>query len=483
MGILSELLARPPALPDVALEAAMAATVEAAKVRHALAPDAEAEWRPGLPLRLLFVGYVGTRNTGADVRVAEMLRQVKAVFGPERVELTVVTSDARLSAGYFPGVRQTKLEDAFPPFLWRETARHHGVIACEGSMFKSTFANALTTLMTGALGLAVAQNKVAVGYGAEAGAMDPLLRGLVSRYARGALIVCRNEPSRRVLEELGVRTASGTDTAWSFTPAPRVPARERLAALGLDGGPLLVVCPINPFWWPVRPAVGRSIADRLLGRTSDDHYRSFYYHDYDQDDRARFDRYLDQLAEATAAFARARGARVLLVGMERLDRTACDALAGRLLATLGTVPVLASDEHDLHELVAVLREARWLVTSRYHAAVCSTAAGVPAVGVTMDERLRNLLDDRGQPDLLAEVSDPDLAARVVDALERVEADRDAASSRVKATLPRELEAMGRMGQALHAHVRARHPDLESEPPKTWRDALPALSPELETLLG
>ena len=40
-------------------------------------------------------------------------------------------------------------------------------------MFKSKFANALTTMMIGSLGIAAAQNKLSVGYGAEAGHMDP----------------------------------------------------------------------------------------------------------------------------------------------------------------------------------------------------------------------------------------------------------------------------------------------------------------------
>ncbi|MCZ7681129.1 MAG: hypothetical protein M5U28_21025 [Sandaracinaceae bacterium] len=50
------------------------------------------------------------------------------------------------------------------------------MIACEGSMFKSKFANALSTMMVGALGLATAEEKIAVGYGGEAGAMDPRSR-------------------------------------------------------------------------------------------------------------------------------------------------------------------------------------------------------------------------------------------------------------------------------------------------------------------
>lgn len=481
--MLRDLLSRPPALPDLALEAAMAAAIEASRVRHAL--DDREPWSPGRPLRLLLVGYVGTRNTGADVRVAEMLRQLATIFGDDHLEATVVTSDARLSAGYFPGVRQVKLPDLFVPFLYQETLRHDGVVACEGSMFKSTFANALTTLMTGALGMAVSQNKVAVGYGAEAGDMDPALRALVARYCRGALVVCRNDPSREVLEGLGVRTAPGTDTAWTFEPDPGPDAAEVLTAAGVAPGPLLVACPINPFWWPVRPQVGRALVDRLLGRATGTHYRSLYYHDYGAADRARFEAYLDAFADGVARFARSRRAAVAVVGMERLDREACDGLAARLEGPLGgRPPVLGSGDHDMHALVRVLRHARWLVSSRYHAIVCSTSAGVPALGVTMDERIANLLEERGQGHLVLRTDDPDLAERVVHGLERLDRDRERVSGESLASLPRQLEAMGRMGQTLERHVRARYPDLPrvARRDDDWRAYLPPLSPRLATLV-
>ena len=40
----------------------------------------------------------------------------------------------------------------FRHFCISEVRKHHGVIACEGSMFKSKFANALTTMMIGVAG-------------------------------------------------------------------------------------------------------------------------------------------------------------------------------------------------------------------------------------------------------------------------------------------------------------------------------------------
>src|SRR6202451_3248514 len=132
-------------------------------------------WKPGTKLKLLFETYNGTRNTGSDVRVEEILRQVRRILGPENVTLSVMSQNFDLTRGYFGDARQVRLPDVFPPFLHSEVRKHDGVVACEGSMFKSKFSNALTTLFIGALGIASAQNKLSVGYGAEAGAMDPSL--------------------------------------------------------------------------------------------------------------------------------------------------------------------------------------------------------------------------------------------------------------------------------------------------------------------
>ncbi len=108
-------------------------------------------------MKLLFAGYNGTRNTGSDVRVEEMLRQMRRVLGDENVALSVMTFDPNRSRGYFAGTAQVQLPMIFPPFLFREVRKYDGVMACEGSMFKSKFANALSTMTIGSLGIAAAR--------------------------------------------------------------------------------------------------------------------------------------------------------------------------------------------------------------------------------------------------------------------------------------------------------------------------------------
>src|SRR5437660_3427395 len=156
-------------------------------------------WSPCDKLNLLFAGYNGTRNTGSDVRVQEMLRQIRHVLGADQTDFSVMSFDFDRTRGYFEGTRQVYLPNAFPPFLYSEVRQNHGVIACEGAMFKSKFANALTTMMIGSLGLASAENKLSLAYGVEASHMDRIIQSMCARYVHDSLVMTRDVESRTIL--------------------------------------------------------------------------------------------------------------------------------------------------------------------------------------------------------------------------------------------------------------------------------------------
>src|ERR1700691_4246452 len=238
----------PRGMMDFVLEAGVSSSIE--RLKAGWMRGEGKRWQPGEKLKLLFAGYSGTRSIGADVGVEEMLRQIRHILGAERVELSVMSQNFDFSRGYFEGTKQVHLPDIFPPFLAHEVPQHDGVVACEGSMFKSKCANALTTMMIASLGIAAAQNKLSVGYGAEAGHMDPLVAKMCARYCRNSLVITRNNESRKILRELGVPTELGTDTAWTFEPEGAEDGQKALRDGGWDGNtPVLVVCPINPFEW------------------------------------------------------------------------------------------------------------------------------------------------------------------------------------------------------------------------------------------
>ena len=78
---------------DVLLQGSMTAAIEMAATRYAV--DAGTPWTPGTPLKLLLTGYSGSRNTGADVRVEEIIRQFRHLCGDDHLELGVTTIDPK----------------------------------------------------------------------------------------------------------------------------------------------------------------------------------------------------------------------------------------------------------------------------------------------------------------------------------------------------------------------------------------------------
>jgi polysaccharide pyruvyl transferase WcaK-like protein len=437
-------------------------------------------WTPGEKLKLLFAGYNGTRNTGSDVRVQETLRQLRHVLGADHVEFSVMTQNFERTRGYFDGARQVYLPDVYPPFLFREVHANHGVVACEGSMFKSKFANALTTMMIGSLGLASAQNKLSVAYAGDAGHMDDLIQRMCARYTRESLVVTRSLESQQLLTSLGVPNELGADTAWTFEPHPPEYARAALIRAGWDAKtPVLALCPIHPFVWPVRASIAKYLAAATSGAYKASQYRTVYFFESGAEVDRKFKHYIGGYVHATKAFLQRHNVFPILVAMERLDAVACRAIEHEIPGT----PVLTSDDFDMFELVSILRACTYMVSSRYHGIVTCMPAGVVSAGVTMDERIRNLMRERGHQHLVLTVDDPDLGPKLLEVMERLVLEPDAIRDSIGRTVVANLKAMSRMAGFFEDEVRKTYPEFPlRRGVMSWEDNLPPLSDHLRKLV-
>jgi polysaccharide pyruvyl transferase WcaK-like protein len=405
-----------------------------------------------------------------------MLHQIRHVLGADNVDFSVMTQDFGRTKGYFEGTQQVHLPDVFPPMLYREVGKSHGVVACEGSMFKSKFANALTTMMIGSLGLASAENKLSVGYGGEAGHMDPLIRNMCARYVSESLVITRNTESQSLLRSLGIQAELGTDTAWTFKSHPQEYAQKVLREAGWDGKkPILVICPIHPFVWPVKASIAKYAARITTGAYKESQYRTVYFHESGREVDQKFQHYVSGITNATKAFLQRHEVFPILVAMERLDAVACREIAARIPDT----PIFTSDEYDMFQMVSILRACTYMVSSRYHGIVTCMPSLVASAGVTMDERIRNLMRERGHEHLFLTVEDPELEPKLLHIMETLVTERDAVREGIGSTVVRNLKVMARMGVLFEDAVRRQYPEFPLRSGVlSWEDYLPPLDENL-----
>ncbi len=399
-------------------------------------------------LHLLLAGYNGAGNTGSDVRVAEIVRQIRERLGKDHVELSVLTLDEASMRCYFDAdVHLIPVRSVFFWDVFKACCANQAVMLCEGSTLESKFANALTLYLCEAAGIMKNQHKPCIAYGSEAGEMDAFLERTVKRVCTDTYFIARSENSLERIHALGLEGHLGTDTAWKFDSSSYAEwAAAQLEQSGWDGvSPLLGIAPINPFWWPVKPSLAKWLKARLTGDCSLQ-FQLWYFFSWSRRRKQQFEAYLDAIARSVNEFAEKNICHVVLLGMERLDADACSRLKAKL-----KVPVSSflSSDYDGYRMAAVLRQLSLLITSRYHAEVLSMDAEVPCIAVSMDERLDNLMQemDLCQVQLL-HADDTELSSELASALEFIPPHREMIKNKIGQMLGKAQDRFDEMGDFL-----------------------------------
>jgi polysaccharide pyruvyl transferase WcaK-like protein len=278
---------------------------------------------------------------------------------------------------------------------------------------------------------------------------------------------------------LGISTELGTDTAWTFEPNPAEYARKVLREAGWDERtPVLVLCPIHPFVWPVKASIAKYVARVTTGAYKASQYRTVYFFQSGDEVERKYRNYISAFGKAAAAFGQRHRVFPILVAMERLDAVACQSM----LEFLPGTPVFTSDDYNMFELVSILRAGTYMVSSRYHGMVTCMPKLVASAGVTMDERIRNLMRERGHEHLFLTVDDPELEAKLLSVMETLAGEVDYVREGIGRTVVRNLQMMARMGTILEDSVRRTYPEFPLRSGVlSWRDYLPPLSPSLHEL--
>ena len=141
--------------------------------------------------------------------------------------------------------------------------------------------------------------------------------------------------------------------------------------------------------------------------------------------------------------------------------------------------MFTSDDYDMFQLVSLLRACTYMVSSRYHGIVTCMPNLVASAGVTMDERIRNLMRERGHGHLLLTVDDPNLETKLIQMMDTLVAEADSVREGIGSTVVRNLKVMARMGTFLEDAVRRTYPEFPTRSGVfSWEDYLPPLSKNL-----
>ncbi len=410
------------------------------------------EWRPGHKLKVLLVGYNGARNTGSDSRVVAITKQLKALFGVDRIQLTVMTLNRDTLKGYFdPDVCLLEFSSIFLWDLYKACSRHHAAILCEGSTLKSTFANALSLFLCEAAGIMASQGKPCIAYGSEVGQMESFLKKTAKQLCRNTYFITRTEGSRSILREMGLTGHVGTDTAWSYEGAIGADEAEQLLMkAGWDGKKELAgVAVIDPFCWPVRASLKKWLKSLYTG-DSTGQYDKWYFFSNSPERQLSYTRYISEIAEAINRFCREQNVFPVIIGMERLDAKACSELKEKMELPC---TMFLSGEVPADIMTGILRRLSYLVTSRYHAAVLSMESGIPIVSVSLDERLDGLMRELAlEKNYLYHVSDPELGEKIYQALSNARNQRSEIAACIFSANAQYKEKLIRMGLFLKSYI-------------------------------
>jgi polysaccharide pyruvyl transferase WcaK-like protein len=340
-------------------------------------------------IRVLMVGYNGANNTGAEALLASDIEDVRAVLGPQ-AHITVPSLNPANLRRYLaegPTLRIVPMPTLFFTTIRRLVQESDLVLLVEGSTYMDSWGSPLLWAFLWASHCAAKSGKPCMAYAVDAGTLKPVNARLVRRVAsRTNLIVTRNRAAAGRLRAVGVTAPilSTADNAFTFQPREvdrGWVAREwPRAASGVAG---LAMVDFSLF-----PAVMRPWGPRELC------YKWPYYFS-SSPERTRSS---EMLARGYASLAdhvvESTGKAVALISMEQLD----EALAERVLRRMRhpeSARVFSARLYDASQMTCLLRGLDLLVTSRYHAAVLSLAAGVPQVAVHHDTRLATIYQDIG----------------------------------------------------------------------------------------
>ncbi len=349
----------------------------------------------------MLVGYNGANNTGAEAKLLAIIKEIRAVLGPDAI-ITIPSLNEENLRRYIPESPTMKIKSVRPSLFFLDirnfVKQNDLIMLVEGSCYMDTWGSALLWYYLLATRYAHSMGKPCVGYSVDAGKASRFNGWLIRREAgKSNIILARTQKAADRLKKWGVKAPIEVtaDNAFSFNPNPA--DEGLLKKVWPEASYVVGVAAEDIYKWPVviRPYASKKFL-----------YRWPYYYTHTKESQEKSELLADVLAVQADEMIEDYGTSVALLSMEGLDAT-----FGKKIQSLMKHPdktrIFTSIDYNASQMTSILRSLDLLITSRYHAGVLSLAHQVPQTAIGHDLRIKDLYFDLGIEDLFVDHEDPD----------------------------------------------------------------------------
>lgn len=403
------------------------------------------------PLKILIVGYSGKRNIGAEVRAAEIIKQIKAMPLNIELEFGVLTFNPEASRPFYTNdVKMVPLNSIFFKSITEACSNYHMGILAEGSCLTSVTSNIAALFFICAAGVLKMQNKLCIGYGVEAGPIPKEISEMAASYCNEVVYIARTSNAAKIFQSYGLHAQLGTDTAWSIDDIDLNWARHELIhKFGWDGNmPLVGISAMNAFIRPIRPSFLNYLKGKFLNNWNN-HYDSIYFYTVNEERLNKYNSYLSALANSVKNLNGQSKFLNLLVEIEPMDSVCLNDLENKLGFKCQRIKAA---EYNGAEFTALLSLLNLLISSRYHAHVLSMPVGVPCVAISKDQRLETIFYENGLSRYCFSTHDSELNIKLTNAVTKLWEEKEVISGILKKSFQAHLLMHKKMGELAYSAI-------------------------------
>ncbi len=436
-------------------------------------------------LRIFILGYLGTSNVGADMRVLESIRQINHIFKGIQVKYTIPTMNRKIT-------EKLKLNaDIVDSGLWSSpkmmfaAKNHDGIINCEGSMLIPNGSEILPMLYSAVCASANHYGKFSIGYGIDASAGSNYLKNsIISDSQKKTLLLCRHLQTHEYLNSLGLNAQDGTDSAWLFHGENQNISKKTLKENGWNGvSPIIAIAPQNGYRFPVKASLSKLITSPFLKHQE---YKKGFYFTNSTESTQKYSHYIDAIVTSVENIISFDGPYFpILIGMEKMDTETVQNISIRLQKSKIQHACFLSVDYSASQIAGLIQLSHFLITSRYHAAVIAMSSCIPCIGIAIDKRISMLFHDLKENEFCINASTQFHADNIYHLLSKLldSKEYDRMTDVIGTYVSQQVIKFGDMGIKLLNEIMCNNPHLSLETNvQSWQDCLPAYPKNIQNIL-